>query len=73
MLVMWAAAAVCFAWYAATAASEVTYVTLADGRPQWKEGHCELCFACLHHCPHHAIAFGKHSLRNGQYVCPRKG
>ena len=34
MLVMWAAAAVCFAWYAATAASEVTYVTLADGRRQ---------------------------------------
>ena len=34
MLVMWAAAAVCFAWYVATAASEVTYVTLADGRRQ---------------------------------------
>ena len=33
-MAMWTAAAVCFAWYAATAAGEVTYVTLADGRRQ---------------------------------------
>ena len=30
----WAAAAACFAWYAASVAGEVTYVTLADGRRQ---------------------------------------
>ena len=34
MTAMWAAAAVCFAWYAASVAGEVTYVTLADGRRQ---------------------------------------
>ena len=34
MIAMWAAAAVLFAHYAATVASEVTYVTLADGRRQ---------------------------------------
>lgn len=31
---MWTVAAVCLAWYAASVASEVTYVTLADGRRQ---------------------------------------
>ena len=34
MMAMWAAAAVLFAYYAATVAGEVTYVTLADGRRQ---------------------------------------
>ena len=34
MIAMWAAAAVLLAHYAATVASEVTYVTLADGRRQ---------------------------------------
>ena len=31
---MWAVAAACLAWYAVSIASEVTYVTLADGRRQ---------------------------------------
>ena len=31
---MWAAAAACLAWYAASVAGEITYVTLADGRRQ---------------------------------------
>ena len=34
VMAMWAAAAVLLAYYAATVASEVTYVTLADGRRQ---------------------------------------
>ena len=34
MMAMWAAAAGCFAWYAASVAGDVTYVTLADGRRQ---------------------------------------
>ena len=34
VIAMWAAAAVLFAYYAATVAGEVTYVTLADGRRQ---------------------------------------
>ena len=34
MMAMWAAAAACLAWYAASVAGDVTYVTLADGRRQ---------------------------------------
>ena len=34
MMAMWAVAAACFAGYAASVASDVTYVTLADGRRQ---------------------------------------
>jgi hypothetical protein len=34
MMVAWGAAAAAFAWYAASVAGEVTYVTLADGRRQ---------------------------------------
>ena len=33
-MAMWAAAAACLAWYAASVAGEITYVTLADGRRQ---------------------------------------
>ena len=33
-MAMWAVAAACLAWYAVSIASEVTYVTLADGRRQ---------------------------------------
>lgn len=48
-------------------------ITLADGRPQWKPAHCNLCFACLHHCPAHAITYGKRSHKNGQYLFPEEG
>ncbi len=34
MMIAWGAAAAAFAWYAASVAGEVTYVTLADGRRQ---------------------------------------
>ena len=34
VFVLWAAAAACLAWYAATVAGDITYVTLADGRRQ---------------------------------------
>ena len=34
MTAMWAVTAVVLAWYLASVASEVTYVTLADGRRQ---------------------------------------
>ena len=34
MTAMWAATAACIAWYVSSVASEVTYVTLADGRRQ---------------------------------------
>lgn len=34
VIAFWAAAAACLAWYAASVAGDVTYVTLADGRRQ---------------------------------------
>ena len=36
--------------------------------PQWKHtGRCLTCFACYHHCPQHAIEFGRQTQRKGQY------
>ena len=36
--------------------------------PQWKhDGSCTNCLACYHHCPKHAIHWGK--MQRGQYVC----
>ena len=46
-------------------------ISLHGGKPHWREGHCNLCFACLHHCPQHAILYGKGSHKHGQYLCPR--
>jgi ferredoxin len=46
------------------------FITIKDGRPTWRKGHCNLCFACLHHCPHFAIQYGRNSRKHGQYVCP---
>ncbi|MFW5518323.1 MAG: ferredoxin, partial [Segatella copri] len=28
---------------------------------------CLTCFTCYHHCPHHAIEFGKQTRKKGQY------
>lgn len=41
-------------------------VTMIDARPHWN-GHCTTCMACYHHCPHHAIQFGKATATKGQY------
>lgn len=36
--------------------------------PKWKyQNNCLTCFACYHHCPHHAIEFGKQTQHKGQY------
>lgn len=36
--------------------------------PQWlHNGHCLTCFNCYHHCPTHAIDFGKRTQHKGQY------
>lgn len=40
----------------------------AGKEPQWKHnGSCLTCFACYHHCPHHAIEFGRRTKNKGQY------
>ena len=36
--------------------------------PEWlHNGKCLTCFSCYHHCPHHAIEFGKRTQKKGQY------
>lgn len=36
--------------------------------PEWlHQGFCTTCFACYHHCPHHAIEFGNRTKNKGQY------
>ena len=44
-------------------------ITPGDGnRPTWShEGSCLACFACYHHCPHHAIEYGRMTRHKGQY------
>ena len=32
-----------------------------------KCGICATCFSCYHHCPHHAIEFGRQTQKKGQY------
>ena len=41
-------------------------ITLENGRPQW-HGNCNTCDACYHHCPKHAIQYGKKTRGKGQY------
>lgn len=37
-------------------------------RPIWRhDGTCLACFACYHHCPHHAIEYGRMTRHKGQY------
>lgn len=39
-----------------------------DYEPEWlHNGKCLTCFSCYHHCPHHAIEFGKRTQKKGQY------
>lgn len=40
----------------------------AGQAPSWRgDGRCLTCFACYHHCPHHAVEFGRRTKRKGQY------
>lgn len=43
-------------------------VTLKEGLPTWAhDGTCTNCLACYHHCPRHAINYGKITRKRGQY------
>lgn len=36
--------------------------------PEWRHGgECTCCLACYHHCPVHAINYGKRTRKRGQY------
>ncbi len=40
--------------------------------PEWLHtGECLTCFACYHHCPHHAIDYGNRTAHKGQYFYKR--
>ena len=42
-----------------------------DGLPAWKgDGSCTCCLACYHHCPRHAINYGRITRKRGQYHFP---
>lgn len=41
-------------------------ISMIDGKPQW-HGNCTTCMSCYHHCPQHAIHFGKATENKGQY------
>lgn len=41
----------------------------AERRPEWGS-YCAFCLACYHVCPQHAVAYGRATLRKGQYLFP---
>lgn len=38
----------------------------SESEPQWGENCCS-CLACYHCCPRHAVAYGKETMKKGQY------
>lgn len=43
-------------------------IEMNNGIPQWKhDGTCLTCFSCYHHCPNHAIEYGRRTKNKGQY------
>lgn len=42
-------------------------ISMVEGKPVWGE-NCAMCLACYHHCPKHAIAYGKYTCGKGQYI-----
>lgn len=45
-------------------------ITMKEGHPQWKEGKCTQCLACLHQCPTRAINYGTKTQKRGRYKNP---
>lgn len=42
-------------------------IRMVEGRPQWGS-RCAMCQACYHHCPKHAVCYGKLTQKKGQYL-----
>lgn len=41
--------------------------------PEWKhDGTCLACFSCYHHCPVHAVEYGRQTRKKGQYYFSEK-
>ena len=45
-------------------------IEMRDKRPVWTASQCEMCLACLHHCPKFAIQYEKSTENHGQFVHP---
>lgn len=46
-------------------------IRMAEGHPVWQH-HCTMCLGCYHHCPVHAVEYGKQTAYKGQYIYPEK-
>ena len=46
-------------------------IAIVNSIPQWGN-NCTMCMACYHHCPYHAVAYGKITRKKGQYLAPDK-
>ena len=56
----------CISCGACVKACPMLNITLENGRPVW-HGNCNTCDACYHHCPKHAIQYGRKTRGKGQY------
>lgn len=50
-------------------ACPVGNIRMTESRPVWQH-HCTLCLGCYHHCPTHAVEYGRYTIGKGQYVHP---
>lgn len=49
-------------------------LVMKDALPTWRhDGSCTCCLACYHHCPKHAINYGKITRGRGQYFFGHEG
>ena len=45
-------------------------IVIKDGKPTWN-GNCTHCMACICKCPNEAIEYGKKSVGQPRYTCPK--
>ena len=40
-----------------------------NAKPVWGD-NCAMCLSCYHHCPKHAVEYGRQTMMKGQYLFP---
>ena len=45
-------------------------IIMENGKPRWT-GKCTHCMACICSCPQEAIEYGKKSIGQPRYKCPK--
>jgi len=53
-----------------SASSSSKIVSFLNQHPRWLHD-CTLCLSCYHHCPTHAIHWGRQTKNKGQYLCTK--